>query len=109
VHRWQQQRLDGLAVAVPTSTAKGVILAGLTTTVGFGSLCISSHQGIYSLGMLAFVGSLCTLAVAVLFLPALLQVISWQRGAVRQHSPRDPYEAFQKLAKNLTTRFPSTG
>lgn len=66
------------------------VLAGLTTKVGFGSLFISSHQGIYSLGMLAFVGSLCTLAAAVLFLPALLQVISWQRGAVRQRSPRDP-------------------
>ncbi|PKN24536.1 MAG: rRNA methyltransferase, partial [Deltaproteobacteria bacterium HGW-Deltaproteobacteria-21] len=62
------------AVALPWSTVKGVVLAGLTTAVGFGSLTISSHQGIYSLGLLATVGSLSILAAAVLFLPAVLQV-----------------------------------
>jgi hopanoid biosynthesis associated RND transporter like protein HpnN len=65
-------------VALPWSTLKGVALAGLTTAVGFGSLTISSHQGIYSLGLLAAVGSLSILAAAVLFLPAILQVT--QRG-----------------------------
>ena len=50
----------------------GVILAGLSTTVGFCSLIISTHQGIHSLGVLTTIGSLCVLAAAVLFLPALL-------------------------------------
>jgi predicted RND superfamily exporter protein len=54
----------------------GVILAGLTTTVGFGSLCISAHQGIFSLGLLTTIGSLAILAAAVFFLPALLQFFS---------------------------------
>lgn len=62
-------------VILPRSTGKGVILAGLTTTVGFGSLTVSSHQGIYSLGLLATVGSLSMLAAAVVFLPALLRVL----------------------------------
>jgi hopanoid biosynthesis associated RND transporter like protein HpnN len=77
VQRWQQQAAgpEGV-VALPLSTGKGVILAGLTTTVGFGSLTISSHQGIYSLGLLAMVGSLSILAAAIFFLPALLQVLS---------------------------------
>jgi hopanoid biosynthesis associated RND transporter like protein HpnN len=77
VQRWQQQGVDAKdAVSLPLSTAKGVILAGLTTTVGFGSLTLSSHQGIHSLGLLAMVGSLSILAAAILFLPALLQVLS---------------------------------
>lgn len=75
VQRWRQRGGDRGEATLPLSTGKGVILAGLTTTVGFGSLAISTHQGIYSLGILTMVGSLCVLAAAVLFLPALLQIL----------------------------------
>ena len=74
LHRWRQR--EGHKIILPASTARGVILAGLTTTVGFGSLCISSHQGIFSLGLLTTIGSLTILAAAVLVLPALLQFFS---------------------------------
>jgi predicted RND superfamily exporter protein len=72
--RWQ---LEGSAKAItlPVSTAKGVALASLTTTVGFGSLMISSHQGTFSLGLLATVGSLCVLWASLRLLPALLQIL----------------------------------
>ncbi len=73
VQRWRQQET---AVILPSSTGQGVILAGLTTTVGFGSLTLSSHQGLYSLGLLTMIGSLVILAAAVLLLPALLQLIT---------------------------------
>jgi len=75
VQRWRQRGGDRGEATLPLSTGKGVILAGLTTTVGFGSLATSTHQGIYSLGILTTVGSLCVLAAAVLFLPALLQIL----------------------------------
>lgn len=71
LHRWRQGEEE--KVTLPFSTGMGVCLAGLTTTVGFGSLMVSSHQGIYSLGLLATIGSLSILAAAVFFLPALLQ------------------------------------
>ncbi len=73
LHRWRQHEKYKAGIVLPFSTAMGVILAGLTTTVGFGSLCISAHQGIFSLGLLTTVGSLAILAAAVLFLPAFLQ------------------------------------
>jgi len=73
LHRWRQHEKYKAGVVLPVSTAMGVILAGLTTTVGFGSLCISAHQGIFSLGLLTTVGSLAILAAAILFLPAFLQ------------------------------------
>jgi len=66
------------SVGIAWPTVKGVLLAGLTTAIGFGSLTISSHQGIHSLGLLATVGSLSILAAAVLFLPAVLQVLKRQ-------------------------------
>lgn len=73
LHRWRQWEKHKAGVVLPFSTAMGIILAGLTTTVGFGSLCISAHRGIFSLGLLTTIGSLTILAAAVLFLPALLQ------------------------------------
>ncbi|HVN22526.1 MAG TPA: MMPL family transporter [Syntrophorhabdales bacterium] len=75
VQRWRQAGKDFSGGPCPSSTGIGVVLAGLSTTVGFGSLTISEHQGVHSLGLLTFVGSLSVLAAAVLFLPALLQVI----------------------------------
>lgn len=74
VQRWRQRSGPEDAV-LPFSTGTGVILAGLTTTVGFGSLTISEHQGIHSLGLLTTIGSLSVLAAAVIFLPALLQLV----------------------------------
>ncbi len=57
---------------IPFSTGKGVILAALTTTFGFGAIMISHHRGIFSLGFLAWAGSLCVLLSALFVLPALL-------------------------------------
>jgi predicted RND superfamily exporter protein len=71
VQRWRN-RHDPARFILPFSTGTGIILAGLTTTVGFGSLIISNHQGVHSLGVLTTLGSLCVLVAAVLFLPALL-------------------------------------
>jgi hypothetical protein len=73
LQRWKQGG-NGIIV-LPFSTGKGVVLAGLSTTVGFASLMISSHQGVYSLGLLTTVGSLCVLAAAVLLLPAIMHLL----------------------------------
>lgn len=70
VHRWKEGDLP--AGTLPLSTFKGVLLAALTTTVGFGMLMISHHRGIFSLGFVAWAGSLCVLLAAVLLLPSLL-------------------------------------
>lgn len=70
LHRWKEGGL--LPGELLFSTAKGVILAALTTTVGFGTLMLSHHRGIFSLGYVSAVGSLCVLAAAIVLLPALL-------------------------------------
>ena len=40
------------APLVARSAVMGVVLNGITTMVGFGSLMIATHQGIFSLGLL---------------------------------------------------------
>jgi hopanoid biosynthesis associated RND transporter like protein HpnN len=72
--RWQLED-SARAITLPASTAKGVALAALTTTVGFGSLMVSHHQGTFSLGLLATVGSLCVLLASLSVLPAFLHLL----------------------------------
>jgi hypothetical protein len=74
IQRWREDKAVGLG-RLPFSTGKGVILAALTTTIGFGTLMISNHMGIFSLGFVAWVGSICVLAAALLILPAILSLI----------------------------------
>ncbi|MHB9071931.1 MAG: MMPL family transporter [Desulfobaccales bacterium] len=72
--RWQLEK-TARAITLPASTAKGVALAALTTTVGFGSLMVSNHRGTFSLGLLATVGSLCVLLASLSVLPAFLHLL----------------------------------
>jgi len=81
--RWRLEE-SARAITLPASTAKGVALAALTTTVGFGSLMVSGHQGVFSLGLLATVGSLSVLLASLSFLPAFIRVVE------RDYEPREP-------------------
>ena len=81
--RWRLEE-SARAITLPASTAKGVALAALTTTVGFGSLMVSGHQGIFSLGLLATVGSLSVLVASLSILPAFIRVME------RDYEPREP-------------------
>jgi hopanoid biosynthesis associated RND transporter like protein HpnN len=84
LHRWREGTM--LPGHLPVSTGKGVILAALTTTVGFGTLMLSHHRGIFSLGFVAWVGSICVLIAAVILLPAVLAVAS---GGTKIESKED--------------------
>jgi hopanoid biosynthesis associated RND transporter like protein HpnN len=75
--RWRLEA-TARAITLPASTAKGVALAALTTTMGFGSLMVSGHQGTFSLGLLATVGSLSVLLASLSILPACLRLV--ERG-----------------------------
>jgi predicted RND superfamily exporter protein len=70
LYRWREGRM--LPGRLPFSTGKGVILAALSTTIGFGALMVSHHRGIFSLGFVAWAGSLCVLLPAIIILPAIL-------------------------------------
>ncbi len=73
LQRWKEG--DTIPGHLPFSTGKGVIVAALSTTIGFGALMISQHRGIFSLGFVAWEGSLCVLVSAVVILPAILSLL----------------------------------
>jgi hypothetical protein len=89
LQRWREDQTEN--GRLPLSTGKGVILAAMTTTIGFGVLMISNHRGIFSLGFVAWAGSICVLLAALLILPAILyfmkdpaQVVTEEVTSVRR-------------------------
>ncbi len=56
------------------STVMGVMLNGLTTTVGFGSLLVAHHRGVWGLGLLLVIGSVMTLTASLIVLPTLIRL-----------------------------------
>jgi hopanoid biosynthesis associated RND transporter like protein HpnN len=65
---WRKGESDPLQ----SSLTRAILFSALTTTAAFGSLCLSSHPGTASMGRLLALSLGCTLASALLFLPALL-------------------------------------
>jgi hopanoid biosynthesis associated RND transporter like protein HpnN len=57
------------------STGKAVLVSGLTSIAGFGSLMLAEHQGIYSLGYVMSVGLATCMISGLTFLPALLNLL----------------------------------
>jgi hypothetical protein len=53
-------------------TGKAVVLAALSTCVGFGSLATSHYPGLRSMGFVAILGAVATALTAVTLLPAIL-------------------------------------
>jgi hopanoid biosynthesis associated RND transporter like protein HpnN len=63
---------------VARSTVMAVALNGLVMMVGFGSLMVASHQGIWSLGLLLTIGSGCNLLASLVVLPVVLTLLTPQ-------------------------------
>ena len=75
VHRFRESA-DEHVLDLLRHTGKGVMLATVTTMVGFSGLVGTSHLGLVSLGKLALLGFGSCLLAAFTVVPALLQ---WQR------------------------------
>jgi predicted RND superfamily exporter protein len=73
---------------IARSTVMGVALSGVTTMVGFGSLMIAQHQGIFGLGLLLTIGSFCGLLASLVVLPVLLRLIARPAAATATSIPR---------------------
>ncbi|HTO13643.1 MAG TPA: MMPL family transporter [Candidatus Binatia bacterium] len=73
VLRWRE-RIGAGGVRLPRSAVLGVVLNGLTTTAGFGSLMVARHQGIFGLGLLLTIGTGAALASSLVLLPVLLRL-----------------------------------
>lgn len=72
LNRFNEERQPGI---LAKSTGKAVLVSGLTTIAGFGSLVLAEHQGIRSLGYVMATGVATCMIAALTFLPALLNLL----------------------------------
>jgi hopanoid biosynthesis associated RND transporter like protein HpnN len=78
VHRFREDS-DGGTTVLSKSTGQAVVLSSLTTIIGFGSLMVADHQGVYSLGLVLSIGVGSCMLTSITLLPALLK-LSWAKG-----------------------------
>jgi predicted RND superfamily exporter protein len=68
------------------STGKAVLVSGLTSMAGFGSLILAQHRGIHSLGCVMTAGLATCMAAGLTFLPALLNLLMRSQVTTKQPS-----------------------
>ena len=72
LNRYAEEKNPGI---LAKSTGKAVLVSGLTTIAGFGSLIPAKHQGIASLGIVMPVGTATCMIAAPTFLPARFNML----------------------------------
>jgi hopanoid biosynthesis associated RND transporter like protein HpnN len=81
VLRFMEGRHDYDGPLIARSTVMAVLFNGLTTIVGFGSLMLARHRGIFGLGLLLTLGTIMSLLAALVVLPVLLRMVRQIRVA----------------------------
>jgi len=93
---------------ISPSTILAVTVDALTSSVGFGSMMIASHQGLQSLGRVLTIGTTACLCIAIFFLPALLKWIRGKDPGVSDEMPMsgdDPSPSHPSLGTDAS-RYP---
>ena len=72
VHRAEALARSGDGDLLSSTTARAVFYSALTTTLSFGTLALSSHQGVASLGVVLSFGMIFTIFSNLVVLPCLL-------------------------------------
>jgi uncharacterized protein len=71
VHRYREEG-EGGATLITGSTGQAVTLFSLTTMIGFGSLMLATHRGVFSMGLLLLIAVGSVLVASLFVLPLLL-------------------------------------
>lgn len=78
VHDYRSQAVGGYKIS--SSIINAILLTSTTTMVGFGSMIVSSHQGLASLGLVLTVGVGSCLFISLVPLPAFLTLLDRARA-----------------------------
>src|SRR5919201_2067299 len=76
LHDYLSRRRQQRPYTLSHTTGHGIMVAALTTILGFGTLMISRHRGLIGLGFILTLGVGCCMLCALVFLPAVLHVVS---------------------------------
>ncbi len=66
--------------ALGAATGRGVLVAGLTTVLGFGTLMMGRHRGMESLGLALALGVSFAMLASLVLLPAVLRLLDEKRA-----------------------------
>ncbi len=85
IHYVMRAREENIATDVTsTSTPRAVLISAVTTMGSFGTLWLSPHRGMASMGELLTIAIIVTLMCTLIVLP---QLIDWSTPKVRQSAP----------------------
>ncbi len=68
------------------STGKAVLVSGLNTIAGFGSLIVAQHRGIESLGFVMAIGTATCMLAGITVLPAILNLLNERGWTIKKPS-----------------------
>ena len=89
----RQQIAAGKKTFEPSgATLSSVMVTSLTSIVGFGSLTIASHYGMFSIGILLSLGVASSLLVSLFLMPPILALV-----AQHQPAPMEPVRIIRKI------------
>jgi hopanoid biosynthesis associated RND transporter like protein HpnN len=91
LHDYLIRRREGLST-VSYPIARGVLVKGLTTMIGFGTLMFSSQRGLAGLGLCLTLGVGCCLLASLVLLPTLLRWMAGQESAAAPPASEEPAE-----------------
>lgn len=86
LNRFAEERSPGI---LAKSTGKAVLVSGLTTIAGFGSLVLAKHRGIESLGLVMSTGVATCMFAGLTFLPAVLTLMTRNRDGEKNQPSAD--------------------
>jgi len=96
IHDFREQRGN---YQTSSSTINAIVLTSLTSMIGFGSMMVASHRGLYSVGMVLVIGVGSCLLVSLVMLPALLTILSnSEANSIRSRSSKSQ-KTRQEVAK----------
>jgi len=88
VHRARQDANGTAGHLVESATAGAVFFSAMTTTLSFGTLALSGHQGMHTLGIMLTIGMFWTVVANLVVLPALLALLGVSRRGSRPAESR---------------------
>jgi hopanoid biosynthesis associated RND transporter like protein HpnN len=89
LHDYLLRRAEGRCT-ISYAIGRGVLVKALTTTIGFGTLMISSERGLAGLGFILTLGVSCCMVSALFFLPAVLHLLGTPEDAISSEDLPQP-------------------
>lgn len=85
LHNFREKRG---AYEMSSSTMNSILLTSATSVIGFGSLMLAAHRGLFGIGLVYSIGLAGCLLISLVMLPAILTLISRNKLAATTAEPR---------------------